>query len=317
MNLVLTGSIAFDYLMTFPGYFSEHFLPDRLDKVSLSFLVDSLTRRRGGIAVNIAYTLALLGERPKVMATVGGDFEKFRAWLEEHGVDTSAIEVIPGETTASFFVTTDQSQAQIGSFFTGAMAYASKLSFAHLAQRPDLVMISPNDPEAMVTYTQECRQLGIPYLYDPSQQIVRLSREDLRHGIEGCQALFTNDYEFRLIEEKAGLSLDAIRASVDFVIITRGEDGTDLYTDNTELHIPVIKPQPIVDPTGVGDAFRAGFLKGYMNGLSLERCGQMGTLAATYCLEADGSMGHSYNLEQFKSRFREHHDDQGELDQLK
>jgi adenosine kinase len=317
MNLVLTGSIAFDYLMTFPGQFSEYLISDRLDKVSLSFLVDSLTRRRGGIAVNIAYTLALLGERPKVMATVGEDFEDAKAWLEEHGIDTSAIEVIPGETTASFFVTTDQSQAQIGTFFAGAMAYASKLSFTHLAQRPDLVMLSANDPEAMVTYTQECRQLGILYFYDPSQQIIRLSRKDLRGGIEGCQALFTNDYEFSMIEEKTGLSMDAIRASMDFLIITRGEDGTDLYTHNTEVHIPAVKPQSIADPTGVGDAFRGGFLKGYMNGLSLDLCGQMGTLAATYCLEADGSMGHSYNLEQFKSRFREHHDDQGELDQLK
>jgi adenosine kinase len=159
--------------------------------------------------------------------------------------------------------------------------------------------------------------LGILYFYDPSQQIIRLSPEALRQGIEGCQALFNNAYEFSLIEEKTGLSLDAICASVDFLIVTRGEDGTDLYTENTEVHIPVIKPQSIADPTGVGDAFRAGFLKGYMNGLSLERCSQMGTLAATYCLEADGSMGHSYNFDQFKSRFREHYEDQGELDQLK
>ncbi len=317
MNLVLTGGIAYDYLMTFPGHFSEYLIPDRLDRVSLSFLVDSLTRRRGGIAANIAYTLALLGERPKVMATVGEDFEEFRVWLEEHGVDTSAIEVIPGESTASFFVTTDQSQAQIGAFFPGAMSYATKLSFAHLDQRPDLVMISPNDPEAMVIYTQECRQLGIPYFYDPSQQVVRLKRDDLRQGIEGCQALFSNDYEFSMIEEKSDLSLDAIRASMDFLIITRGEDGADLYTDNSKEYIPAIKPHSITDPTGVGDAFRGGFLKGYIDGLGLERCVQMGTLAATYCLEADGPMGHSFNLEQFKYRFREHHDDQGELDQLK
>jgi adenosine kinase len=317
MNLVLTGSIAFDYSMTFPGYFREHFIPDHLDKVSLSFLVDSLTRRRGGIAANIAYTLALLGERPKVMATVGEDFEEFRVWLEEHGVDTSAIEVTPGETTASFFVTTDRSQAQIASFFIGAMAYASKLSFTHLSQPPDLAMISPNDPEAMSIYTQECHQLGIPYIYDPSQQIVRLNAKDLRYGIEGCLALITNDYEFRLIEEKTGLSLNEMRGSVDFVITTRGEEGTDLYTADREIHIPVIKPHTIADPTGAGDAFRGGFLKGYMNGLSLERCGQMGTLAATYCLEADGPMGHSFSLEIFKSRFREHFDDRGELDQLK
>jgi adenosine kinase len=317
MNLVLTGSIAFDYLMTFPGYFSQHFLPDQLEKISLSFLVDSLTRRRGGIAANIAYTLALLGERPKVMATVGEDFGDFRAFLEQNGVDTSAIEVVPGESTASFFVTTDRAQAQIASFFTGAMAFASKLSFTDLSQRPDMAMISPNDPEAMVRYAQECRKLVIPYLYDPSQQIVRLDGADLQAGIEGCQALFTNDYEFSLIEDKTSLTLDTILAIVDFLIVTRGKDGTHLYTSDGVVHIPIIQPQSIADPTGVGDAFRGGFLKGYLNGLSLERCGQMGSLAATYCLEADGPMGHHFDLGSFKARFRENLDDQGELDQLK
>jgi len=317
MNIVLTGSIAYDYLMTFPGNFRDHILPDRLDRISLSFLVDSLIRRRGGIAANIAYTLALLGERPKVLATVGEDFEEFRVWLEEHGVDTSAIQVIPGEFTASFFVTTDQANAQIASFFTGAMAYASQFSFANMIERPDLAVISPNDPQAMVTYTQECRQLGIPYVYDPSQQIIRLDADDLRQGIEGCQALFSNDYEVGLIEDKTGLSLEDIRACADFVVITRGEDGANLYTDDGEFHIPAVKPKAIIDPTGIGDAFRGGVLKGFMHGLSLERCGQMGSLAATYCLEAESPMGHRFDLETFVYRFRQHFDDRGELDQLR
>lgn len=317
MNIVLTGSIAYDYLMTFPGNFRDHILPDRLDRISLSFLVDSLIRRRGGIAANIAYTLALLGERPKVMATAGEDFEEFRAWLEEHGVDTSAIKVIPGEFTASFFVTTDQANAQIASFFTGAMAYASQLSFANLIERPDLAVISPNDPQAMVNYARECRQLGIPYVYDPSQQIIRLDADDLRQGIEGCQALFSNDYEVGLIEDKTGLSLEAIREYADFVVITYGEDGANLYTDDDEFHIAAVKPQTIIDPTGVGDAFRGGFLKGYMHDLSLERCGQMGSLAATYCLEAESPMSHQFDMETFINRFRQHFDDHGELDQLR
>ena len=317
MNIVLTGSIAYDYLMTFPGNFRDHILPDRLDRISLSFLVDSLIRRRGGIAANIAYTLALLGERPKVMATAGEDFKEFREWLEEHGVDTSAIKIIPGESTASFFVTTDQANAQIASFFTGAMAYASQLSFANIIERPDIAVISPNDPQAMVTYAQECRQLGIPYMYDPSQQIIRLEADDLREGIEGCQALFSNDYEVGLIEDKTGLSLDGISQYADHVVITRGEDGADLYTDGDVFHIAAVKPQIIVDPTGVGDAFRGGFLKGYMHGLSLELCGQMGSLAATYCLEAESPMGHQFDLETFIYRFRQHFDDRGELDQLK
>ena len=317
MNIVLTGSVAYDYLMTFPGNFRDHILPDRLDRISLSFLVDSLIRRRGGIAANIAYTLALLGERPKVMATAGEDFEEFSVWLEEHGVDTSAIKIIPGEFTASFFVTTDQANAQIASFFTGAMAYASQLSFANLIERPDLAVISPNDPQAMVNYARECRQLGIPYVYDPSQQIIRLDADDLRQGIEGCQALFSNDYEVGLIEDKSGLSLEAIREYADFVVITYGEDGANLYTDDDEFHIAAVKPQTIIDPTGVGDAFRGGFLKGYMHDLSLERCGQMGSLAATYCLEAESPMSHQFDMETFINRFRQHFDDHGELDQLR
>ena len=317
MNIVLTGSIAYDYLMTFPGNFRDHILPDMLDRISLSFLVDSLIRRRGGIAANIAYTLALLGEKPRVMATAGEDFEEFRAWLEEHGVDTSAIKVIPEQFTASFFVTTDQANAQIASFFTGAMAYASQLSFASLIEPPDLAVISPNDPQAMVTYARECYQLGIPYVYDPSQQIIRLDADNLRQGIERCQALFSNDYEFGLIEDKTGLSLKEIREYTDYLVITRGEDGANLYTGDDEFHITAVKPHTIIDPTGVGDAFRGGFLKGYMHGLSLELCGHMGSLAATYCLEAESPMGHQFDLETFVHRFRKSFDDRGELDQLR
>jgi adenosine kinase len=154
-------------------------------------------------------------------------------------------------------------------------------------------------------------------VYDPSQQIIRLDADDLRHGIEGCQALFSNDYEVGLIEDKTGLSLEAIRACADFVVITRGEDGANLYTDDGEFHIPAVKPKAIIDPTGIGDAFRGGFLKGYMHGLSLERCGQMGSLAATYCLEAESPMGHRFDLETFVYRFRQHFDDRGQLDQLR
>lgn len=316
MNIVLSGSVAFDYLMTFPGYFHDHIIPDRLDRLSLSFLVDTLVRQRGGCAANIAYTLALLGEKPRVLATVGEDFDEYRCWLEDHGIDTSAIQTIHGVLTASFFVTTDQGNAQIASFYTGAMAYASKLSFSKITELPDLVMISPNDPQAMVKYAQECRQLGIKYIYDPSQQILRLESDDLRQGIEGCHALFINDYEFGLIKDKTGLDLEAMREHSDFMLITRGEEGADLYHEKGEVHIPAVTPETIVDPTGLGDAFRGGFLKGYMHGLSLELCGQMGSITATYCLEAEGPMGHNFNLAEYVTRFRQNYDDRGELDQL-
>ncbi|HET7011224.1 MAG TPA: carbohydrate kinase family protein [Anaerolineales bacterium] len=304
MNIALTGSIAFDYLMSFPGRFRDHILADRLDRLSLSFLVDSLTRRRGGIAANIAYTLALLGERPRVMATVGEDFDEYGRWLEAQGVDTSAIRKIPGTFTASFFVNTDQANAQIASFYAGAMARAGELHFSDLQPRPDLAVISPNDPDAMALYVTECQSLGIAYIYDPSQQIVRLEADVLRAGIRSCRALFCNDYEFGLVTEKTDLTLDAILQQTEILIITRGEHGADVYSRDEMLHVPAVPPQAVADPTGVGDAFRGGFLKGYAHGLSLEGCGQLGALAATYCLEQEGTQGHRFTLDEFKSRFR-------------
>ncbi len=304
MNLVLSGSIAYDYLMTFPGRFRDHILADRLDRLSLSFLVDSLTRRRGGIAANIAFTMALLGERPVVLASAGEDFPEYREWLERHGVDTAEIRVVPGLMTASFFVSTDEVNAQIASFYPGAMARAADLRFADLARRPDLAVISPNDPDAMIGYVDECRRLGIPFLYDPSQQIVRLEPGQLREGIAHARALFCNDYEFGMISEKTGLGLDAIVGQTEFLVITRGEHGADLYQAGHTFHVPAVAPDRMVDPTGVGDAFRGGFLKGYAHGLSLERCGQMGALAAAYCLEQEGTQGHHFTLDEFLDRMR-------------
>jgi adenosine kinase len=316
MNLVLTGSIAFDYLMTFPGRFQDHILPDQLDRLSLSFLVDHMVRQRGGIAANIAYTLGLLGERPRVMATVGEDFEDYRAWLEDHGVDTSTIKTIPGLFTASFFVNTDEINAQIASFYTGAMSRASELQFQDLEPKPDLSVISPNDPDAMVQYVDQCRELEIAYLYDPSQQIVRLEARDIEAGIEGCLGLLANDYELGLIVEKTGMNPEVIDQWAEFSIITRGEHGIDIYAKSELIHIPAIMPRTMVDPTGVGDAFRGGFLKGFLNDLDLETCGQMGALAATFCIEAKGTQGHSFDLRTFIQRYREHFNDQYALDTL-
>lgn len=317
MNIILTGSVAYDYIMKFPGYFKEHILPDRLESISLSFLVESLSRMRGGIAPNIAYTLALLGERPRVMATVGEDFEDYRIWLELKGVDTQEMRIISGESTASFFCNTDRSNAQIASFYPGAMAYASQLSFRELeGEPPDLVVISPNDPQAMNNYVDECRELGIPYIYDPSQQLVRMDEKTLRHGIEGALALFVNEYESYLVEKMTGMNAGDIRELVSFLVITRGEAGVDVHVGNQVFRTPSVPPVHIEDPTGVGDAFRGGFLTGYMNELAWETCAQMGALAATYCLEQHGPQGHSYTLAEFAGRFRAHFDDRGQLEKL-
>jgi len=317
MAIVCTGSIAYDYLMSFPGYFKDHIIPDKLDSISLSFLVDSMIRQRGGTAPNIAYNLALLGEKPMLMGTVGEDFDEYDAWLQKQGVDTSLVEKIDGVYTASFFANTDLSNNQIASFYTGAMAYAKNLSIKSLDKsQTDLVVISPNDPTAMAKYAAECEELGMPYLYDPGQQVVRNAPEDIREGIIGAQSVFINEYEFELIQKHTGMSAEDIRNAVEFVVITCGECGSDIWVKHQHYKIPAVAPRKIADPTGVGDAFRGGFLRGRRLNLDWQTCGQMGALAATYCLENRGTQNHSYTLEEFIQRYRENFDDQGALDIL-
>ncbi|HZU87371.1 MAG TPA: carbohydrate kinase family protein [Anaerolineaceae bacterium] len=317
MPVICTGSIAYDYLMTFPGYFKDHILAEHLDKLSLSFLVDSMVRQRGGTAPNIAYSLALLGETSYLVGTVGEDFEDYRAWMEKNGVNTEYTRVIPGLFTASFFANTDRSNAQISSFYPGAMAEAGRIHMSEMVKlNPELVVISPNDPGAMHQYALECSELGLPYLYDPSQQIVRMSAEQLRFGAEHAHCLFVNDYEYQLLQKHTGLSEDDLLKNMRFMVVTLGKDGANIYADGHCYHTPVVPPQEILDPTGVGDAFRGGFLRGLRLGLGWETCGKMGALAATYCLEQRGTQSHHYLISEFIARFRQHFDDQGELDRL-
>ena len=314
MDILLTGSVAYDYLMTFPGQFKEQILPERLASISLSFLVDSMSKQRGGIAPNIAYTMALLGQKPRVMATVGEDFGDYRAWLDSKGVDTSLMKVVPGVFTASFFATTDHDSAQIASFYPGAMAYSATQSLKELPSKPDLVIVSPSAPDAMMKFPAECRELGIKYLYDPSQQVLRLEGDELARDMEGAHFLFCNDYEFGLISKKTGWSLDQMLEHVKVLVITRGKDGADLYSDGESVHIPTVPENEIVDPTGVGDAFRGGFLTGYAHGFDWKLCGEIGSLSAVYCLEQRGTQNHSYTSVDFVKRFRQHFDDGGRLD---
>jgi adenosine kinase len=317
MRIALTGSIAYDYLMTFPGHFQEHFIADKLKHISLSFLVDKMIKRRGGIGPNIGYTMALLGGNPILFGTVGQDFEEYRSWLEEHGVDTSGIKIIQDEFTASFFATTDYDNCQIASFYPGAMGLAAEVKLSDWEGDPlDFVVISPTDPAAMNQYVAEAQKLNIPYLYDPSQQIVRLSGEELRQGVEGAFALFVNEYEFCLIEKHTGLTLDEIRDMLEILVITKGDQGSIVINREREFVIPVVPPREIVDPTGIGDAFRGGFLTGYSYQLDFELCGQMGALAAAYCLEADGPQSQHYTRQEFIQRFRDHFNDEGKLDLL-
>ena len=316
MNVVITGSIAFDYLMFFSGEFTDHLLEGQLSNLSVSFLVDSLRRERGGIAANIAYTMGLLRGRPQIMATVGEDFGEYRTWLERHGVDTSGVVEIEGIYCASFFVNTDHKQNQIGHVYAGAMSHAADLSFERLAPDAQLAVISPNDPAAMSQYIVECKRLGIDYIYDPSQQTIRLSGEELREGIDGCTLLTVNEYELGMIQEKTGLRQDEILTLARGMLVTRGKQGSEIYIDGLCYEIPAVLPSHVAEPTGAGDAFRGGLLRGVELGLPWDICGRMGALAATYVLENMGTQNHTYTPAEFVARYRAHFDDGGRLDVL-
>ncbi|MDQ3347549.1 MAG: carbohydrate kinase family protein [Acidobacteriota bacterium] len=302
MTIVVTGSIAFDYLMSFPGKFTEHFLPEHMSRVSLSFLVDTMDKRRGGCAPNIAYTLALLGERPRLMATAGQDFGEYRRWLESAGVDTSLVKDIGDRFTASFFCSTDVDSNQIASFYTGAMANAGELSFRGVSDC-GLAIISPNDPGAMLQYAEECRVVGIPYIWDPGQQCARMTGGELRDGLVGATIVVCNDYEFELIRQKTGLDEEAILTHSGALVITRGELGCSVFERTGRTDVPAAPPHRIVDPTGVGDAFRGGFLKGMARGASYPVCAQIGSVAATYALEHLGGQSHAFTWVEFLERY--------------
>ncbi|MEZ4516099.1 MAG: carbohydrate kinase family protein [Chloroflexota bacterium] len=260
--------------------------------------------------------MALLGGHPRIMATAGQDFGDYRTWLDQHGIDTSAIIEIEDDYCASFFVNTDEDHNQIASFYTGAMAHAGKLTFREYAPDTDLTIITPNDPGAMRAYVRECKELGIPYIYDPSQQTIRLSGDELREGIDGAWLLTVNEYEFSLIQEKTGLSESEIFEMVGGAVITLGADGSRLVKDGTELYIPIAVPKRIVEPTGAGDAYRAGLMRGIQLGLPWATAGRMGALAAAYVLEQYGPQNHAYTREEFVARYREAFDDSDAVDVL-
>jgi adenosine kinase len=304
--------------MKFPGYFKDHILPEHLESISLSFLVDEMVKQPGGVAANIAYNLGLMGERPRLVGTAGMDFSEYRKAMDAAGVDTSSVKIIEGKFTSSFFVTTDLSNAQIGTFYAGAMADAAQVSMQDLGlTSDDLVMVSPNSPDVMTQYPLQCQVLGVPYIFDPCQQIIRLDPEDMKQGVLGAKALFVNEYEFGLLQKHCQMAAEDILSAVDFAIITLGKDGSKVY-EHGELkgQVPVFMPKQIKDPTGVGDAFRAGFLKGYLHGFDLLLCARMGALAATYCLEEAGPQAQCYRMNDFVTRFRTEFDDEGALDVL-
>jgi adenosine kinase len=309
-RVVVTGSVAFDYLMTFPGRFVEHLIPDRLSRLSVSFLVDEMRRVPGGCAPNIAYSLALLGETPLLFATAGRDAAEYRDRLARDGVDVSGLLLHDDVFTASFFVSTDRDQNQIASFYTGAMARAADLSIETLGRDAiALVVVSPNDPGAMARYASECRSLGIPFLYDPSQQVARLTGEELLEGMDGASIVVLNDYEFGILSHKARLSREEIEARVPALVVTHGAEGSTISISEEgaaarrEQIPPARLEKDAVDPTGVGDAFRAGLIRGLRIGAPWTTAGRMGSVAAVFGIETLGPQPVRYSKGDFIERY--------------
>ena len=309
MNKVLVcGSIAYDNIMDFPGLFKDHIIPEKIHALNISFLVNSLKKVRGGTAPNIAYNLALIGEKPSVVGTAGKDFYEYRDWLKENGVETGHIKILEDDYTASCFITTDMSNNQITGFYPGAMSKDPEISLKDLdTGEIAMVVIAPTEPEAMVKWARECREMGMPYLFDPGMQIPRLSGKELMDGIMGAKIAIFNEYEYNMMVEKTGLSKEDILNNVDLLVETLGGKGSVLRTRHERAHIPAAKPERVVDPTGAGDAYRAGLLKGYFEGASLEVMGRYASITGVYAVEHKGGSEHRYTIDEFEKRYKENY----------
>ncbi|HEY7050652.1 MAG TPA: carbohydrate kinase family protein [Mycobacterium sp.] len=306
MTIAVTGSIATDHLMRFPGRFSEQLLAEHLEKVSLSFLVDDLVVHRGGVAGNMAYAIGVLGGDAVLVGAAGMDFADYREWLQAHGVNCDHVLISSTAHTARFVCTTDEEMAQIASFYPGAMSSARNISLEKIVSSigtTELVIVGANDPDTMFLHTDECRKLGLAFAADPSQQLARLSGDEIRALIDGATYLFTNDYEWDLLLKKTGWTEQDVLKQVGLRVTTLGPKGVDMVSpDGTSVHVGVVPETSKVDPTGVGDAFRAGFLTGRSAGLDLERSAQLGSLVAVLVLETNGTQEWTWDRDVALSR---------------
>ena len=309
MKIGVAGSVGLDHLMTFPGKFTDSLVAGSLEKVSLSFLVDGLEVRRGGCAANIVYGMGVLGLNPVLIAAVGKDWADYDAWLSRHGVDTSHVLISTTQFTAHFMVTTDTELNQIASFFPGAMSEARNIELAPIMAKTgrfDIVVISPDDPEAMLRHSEVCRSEGIAFAADPSQQMARMSGDEIRQLITGAKYLFLNEYELALAMQKTGWSDAEILDLVEYRVVTLGSQGAKVESKNGEfVQVGVPKEKAKIDPTGVGDSFRSGFIAGLAWGLSHERCAQLGSMIATYVIETTGTQEYRFTKDEFVARFSE------------
>jgi adenosine kinase len=302
MNIIVSGSLAYDRIMDFPGYFSEHILPEKIHVLNVSFTVNGMTEKFGGTAGNIAYALAMLGERPLILATIGHDYQRYFEWLAKNNITSEGIRIIEEEFTAGAYITTDRSDNQITGFNPGAMKHPSFFDFDKIIPGESLVIIAPGNLDDMMKYSQMCKERGIDYIFDPGQSVPMWNIQDLSPCIEGSKILISNDYELELIMSKTGLDRKALLRRTTAIVTTLGEKGSRICTADREIDIPAIKPRRVVDPTGAGDAYRAGLIKGLVEGKSIEQCAMMGSVCASFAVECYGTQEYHFTPEEFRER---------------
>ncbi len=305
MSVVCTGSIAFDYILSFKGRFKDHILPDKTHILNLSFLVDNLKKRRGGVAGNYAYNLALLGYPSAVLATAGSDAFEYRAWLEKLQIDCRGLRLLEDEISATGFTTTDLDDNQITGYYGGAMNLAGKLGLDDTVPNPEAVIVGPNAPDAMFRLVHECRERGVRWVFDPAHQLPHLSGEDLKDGARGAWVLIGNDYELEMIQHRTGLTMDELKGLSEIVVTTLGRQGSRIDAGPQSHTIPAAPARVESDPTGAGDAYRAGLVAGLLRALDVPTAGAVASLAATYAVEQVGTIEHSYSRDEFSTRYRE------------
>jgi adenosine kinase len=305
MRIFVSGSLAYDRIMDFPGRFVDHILPEKIHILNVCFMVNGLTERFGGTAGNIAYNLALLQESPYILATAGRDFGPYREWLEQLGLPLKGIKEIPQEFTAGAYITTDLSDNQITGFNPGAMKHASEYLFDGLDPAVALAIVAPGSLEDMLAYTRLYKERGVRYIFDPGQSIPAWGGDDLREMAEGSQALIVNDYELEMFRQKTGLEVAGLLALTPNLITTRGEKGSLVQTDGASQEVPAVPARQVLDPTGAGDAYRAGLLKGLVLGLSWREAARMGAVLASFCVEQQGTQEHRLEMKEFWDRYAE------------
>ncbi len=305
MEILVSGSLAYDRIMDFPGRFSDHIMPDKIHTINVSFTVTGLAEKFGGTAGNIAYALSLLGENPRILATLGRDHQRYLEWLEQRGIPADDVRIIPEELTASAYITTDEADNQITGFNPGAMKHPSLYDFRNVDPSQSIAIVAPGNLQDMADYAQACRERGIFWIFDPGQSLPAWDGGDLARTIDKANVLISNDYELQLITNATGLSTHQLLEMVGTIVTTKADEGCDVVTQEGTVKIPAVPGAQVVDPTGAGDAFRGGFIKGLIDGAPVERAAQMGAVCGYYAVQGYGTQEYSMTVDEFSQTLRD------------